>query len=312
MIVCCGEALIDMVPRHIEGEGGAFLPIAGGAVFNTAIALGRLGEETGFVSGISTDLFGDQLIEALEASNVCSAYCVRSIQPTTLAFVKLTDGNAEYSFFDENSAGRSLSVGQLPVLPETATALHFGAISLIPEPCGTAFETLLSMHCETKVISLDPNIREGFITKTGAHRARIDRMIAKSDIVKVSDDDLDWIAPGGDRRTTIKNWINNGAKLVLLTEGDKGVTAYTKSGDMHQPAYPIDVVDTIGAGDTFNAGLLAGLNERSVLSKSGLSELTADDLEYALNKAARVAAFTVSKAGATPPWAIEFEEMRVG
>ena len=312
MILCCGEALIDMIPRRIPGEGEAYLPIAGGAIFNTAIALGRLSEETGFVSALSTDLFGDQLIEALETSSVSSDYCVRSKQPTTLAFVKLNNGQAEYSFFDENSACRSFHVAALPGLPETARALHFGAISLIPEPCGTAFETLLGMHCDRTVISLDPNIRESFIGKPDSHRARILRMIAKSDIVKISDEDLDWIAPGADKRTAIGQWIEIGTKLVLLTEGAGGVTAFTRTGEIHQSACRVKVVDTIGAGDTFNAGLLSGLNERGVLSKSGLSSLTPENLQHALKKAVRVAAFTVSRAGATPPWVSELTEIRCG
>ena len=301
MIICCGEALIDMMPRHIDGEGDAFLPIAGGAGFNTAIALGRLGEKTGFVSGISTDLFGDLLIDALGDSNVSVEYCVRNEQPTTLAFVKLTNGNAEYSFFDEKSAGRSLCVSRLPSLPDEVTALYFGAISLIPEPCGTAFETILNLHYKTKVISLDPNIRKSFITDATAHRQRIERMIARADIVKVSDEDLDWITSGEDRVRTIKTWIDQGTKIVLLTEGANGVTVYTGSGECHQPARTVEVKDTIGAGDTFNSGLLAGLNERGVLTKSALSKLNTHDLQHALQLATDAAAFTVSQAGANPP-----------
>ncbi|MDF1670224.1 MAG: carbohydrate kinase [Roseovarius sp.] len=302
MIICCGEALIDMVPRHIEGEGDAFLPIVGGGTFNTAIALGRLGEKTGFVSGISTDLFGEQLIEALRKSNVQTDYCVRSDHPTTLAFVRLTDGNAYYSFFDENSAGRSLDVSRLPTPPESAKALHFCGISLIPEPCGNAFETLMNMHADKRVISLDPSIRENFITDPPSHRQRIKRMIGKSDIVKVSDEDLAWIAAGGDGIALINEWLKNETKLVVLTQGESGGITYTSHGTLNFAAHSVTVVDTIGAGDTFNAGLLFGLNEVGALSKSALSRLNTQDLEHALALATHVAGFTVTQAGANPPW----------
>ncbi|MCB1492249.1 MAG: carbohydrate kinase, partial [Rhodobiaceae bacterium] len=154
MIVCCGEALIDMLPREIPGEGNGFLPAAGGAVFNTAVALGRLGVPVRFFSGLSDDMFGDILVEALKTSRVDASLSPRSPHPTTLAFVRIVDGNAQYAFFDENSALRLLTEDQLPVLGDNVSTLVFGAISLIPEPCGSTYEALMRREHARRTIYL--------------------------------------------------------------------------------------------------------------------------------------------------------------
>ena len=306
MIFCCGEALVDMLPRQLESGEDVFLPVSGGAIFNTAITLGRLGAPVGFVSGISNDMFGQQLIDTLAASNVDSSKCIRSDQPTTLAFVKLTDGQASYSFVDENSAGQMVDIAHLPALPAETTALHFGAISLIPEPCGTAYETLMQDYQDKAVISLDPNIRPSFIKDAHKHRARIQRMIGMSDIVKVSDEDLEWISPDATPDKAISAMLEDGGvKIVILTKGSDGITAFTKSDRIDLPAQKVDVVDTIGAGDSFNGGFLDGLNRQNLLSKSALENASPQDIEPALTRAIRVAAVTVSRAGANSPWASE-------
>lgn len=302
MIICCGEALIDMLPRKLAKGEDVFLPVPGGAIFNTAIALGRLGEEAGFISGISTDMFGEQLIDALKASNVSEQYCVRNDQPTTLAFVKLTDGNAEYSFFDEQSAGRNVTKADLPTLDTNIKALHFGAISLIPEPCGSAYETLLLTQAPSRVISLDPNIRIGFIKDVAKHRARITRMAEASDIIKVSDEDLAWITDGAGEISQVNTWLSGLTSIVIITRGSNGADVYTKNYHFRSPAVETTIIDTVGAGDTFNAGLLAGLRRAEVLEKQKLISIEQDDLEKAVKLANSVASITVSRAGANPPW----------
>jgi len=306
MIVCCGEALIDMLPRELPDGATVYLPVSGGAVFNTAIALGRLGEEAAFFSGISEDLFGDQLLASLSESGVGTDLCVMKPLGSTLAFVKLTNGQAQYSFFDENSAGRSLDISDLPEFSDNVSALHFGAISLIPEPCGSAYEELLMREAPDKVISLDPNIRTGFIKDAEAHRGRISRMVAKSDIVKVSDEDLDWIAGSKNAGSNlIEEWLEQGVSAVIFTKGSDGVDLFTSSGMISVPAVKTEVVDTVGAGDTFNAGFLSGLNRQGLLTKSALKTASQDDLRTAAELAVKVAAITVSRAGANPPWANE-------
>lgn len=305
MILCNGEALIDMLPRQTADGEAAFAPFAGGAVFNTAIALGRLGAPAGFFTGLSTDLFGAQLEAALEASNVDASFAHRTDRPTTLAFVTLTDGQASYAFYDENTAGRMLWPEDTPTLPDHVTACFFGGISLAVEPCANAYESLMSAAAETRAIMIDPNIRPGFIRDEAVYRSRIESMIDMADIVKLSDEDLHWLEGDGDLEALSRAMIDRGPALVCITEGAKGVTGYTADGSVFVASEEVEVADTVGAGDTFNAGLLASLHTAGVLTKDGLRSLDDATLQNALSLGSRAAAVTVSRAGANPPWKSE-------
>lgn len=301
MILCCGEALIDMLQRAVEDGRTAYMPVAGGAIFNTAITLGRLGEESALITGISTDLFGDYLVTALEEAGVDHSHCVRSQRPSTLAFVTLTDGHAEYSFFDENSAGRMISGEDLQNVP-AAQAAHFGAISLIGEPCGTAFEALAHRLHDNTIISFDPNIRPSFIVDETAYRGRIERMAAIADILKISEDDFEWLYPGRPFDKMARDWLAQNAKLVVLTRGEHGIRVRTRSDRIDLPSAKTAVADTVGAGDSFNGGLLAGLRRSGLLDREKLANIQSSELVTALQFAIQVAAITVSRPGADPPW----------
>jgi len=304
MIICCGEALIDMLPRKsTEGED-AFAPYAGGSVFNTSLALGRLGVSTGFFTGLSSDMFGDILRRVLSESGVDHSPCATLDLHTTLAFVRLVNGQASYAFFDENTAGRMITEAHLPVLAHHVEALHFGAISLIPDPCGSTYESLMRREHQARVISLDPNIRPGFIKDAQAHRDRIARMIAMSDILKMSDEDLAWFDMGG-MEAAARVWLDQGPKLVVFTRGGRGAIGFTADHKVEVDGEKVTVADTVGAGDTFNAGILASFKRDGVLTKNRLARLSADQLDAALRLGARAAAVTVSRPGANPPWARE-------
>ncbi|MFT4161091.1 carbohydrate kinase family protein [Shinella sp.] len=305
MILCCGEALIDMLPRTTTLGEDAYAPYAGGAIFNTAIALGRLGVPAGFFTGLSDDMMGDILRRTLGESGVDYSYCATLSRPTTVAFVKLVDGHATYAFYDENTAGRMITEAELPVLGEDCEALHFGAISLIPEPCGSTYEALLAREHEKRVISLDPNIRPGFIRDKDAHMGRIRRMAAMSDIVKFSDEDLAWFGLEGDEDALARHWLHHGAKLVVVTRGAEGAVGYTADHKVTVPSERVTVVDTVGAGDTFDAGVLASLKMQNLLTKQQVARLSEDQIAKALALGAKAAAVTVSRAGANPPWAKE-------
>ena len=306
MILCCGEALIDMIPSETADGKPAMVPHSGGAVFNTAVALGRLGAATGFLSGLSTDMFGRQLSMELEASNVDTTLAVRSDRPTTLAFVELIDGHATYTFYDENTAGRMLGTTSLPRIPEAVSALYFGGISLCSEPAAETYAHLATTNAE-RVVMLDPNIRPGFISDEVSYRNRLERMMAVSDIIKISDDDLAWlVGPEIKLETAATELLERGASVVILTRGAAGAVAYTKERDAVSVKAPsVDVVDTVGAGDTFNAGVLVALSEASVLSKASLASIDAETLKTALAFGAAVAAVTVSRTGADAPWRSE-------
>ena len=307
MILCCGEALIDMIPTPTATRADGFVPHCGGAVYNTAVALGRLGVQTGMLTGMSTDVFGQQLAHGLKASHVDVSHLIYSDRPTTLAFVRLVEGHATYEFYDENSAGRMIEPGDMPSLSPEVTALYFGGISLACEPGADAYAALLEGNAEGRAVMLDPNIRPSFVHDIGRYRARLDRMIGLTNIVKVSDEDLNWITPDPlSLDDKVARLLGMGPSVVILTLGGDGATGYLSSGEaVHVAAQPTKVVDTVGAGDTFNAGVLAKLSEQGSLNPDCLSRLDAVTLAGALEHGARVAAVTVSRAGANPPWAKE-------
>ncbi|WP_265515762.1 carbohydrate kinase family protein [Nitratireductor luteus] len=301
MILCCGEALIDMLPRKTEGGETGFVPYPGGSVFNTAIALARLGVPTGFFSGLSRDLFGRQLCRSLEESRVDISPARISDRPTTLAFVSLSGGQASYHFYDENSAGRMLTSADLPMLGDDVPALLFGGISLVSEPCGSTYETMMERAATSRVSMLDPNIRPAFIADGEAHRSRMRRMMGLADIIKISEEDLAWLG-GFDRiEAAARAYLSHGAKLVIATKGGEGAHGFWSGGSVFEPPLKVDVVDTVGAGDSFNAAILAWLHEAGRLTKDHLAALDEQAVREALSFATRVAAVTVSRAGANPP-----------
>lgn len=303
MLLCCGEALIDMIPVTLEGGQTAFVPHSGGAIFNTAIASGRLGVPTALFTGVSTDRFGQQLSDALADSGVLTDRLVRSARPTTMAFVHLTDGHASYTFYDENSAGRMLHPEDIPDLGGDVSALYFGGISLVTEPCAETYAEMAVRYGKDRAIMVDPNIRPGFITDPDRLRARLGRMFGVADIVKVSDEDLDWLYPNLPVGDQIARLHQAGAGLVIMTRGGSGSTGYLADGtQVSAPAEMVEVVDTVGAGDTFNAGVLTQLHVSGALQKQAIRALGPEALGAALRFGARVAAVTVSRAGANPPW----------
>lgn len=301
MILCCGEALIDMLPRRSETGEAAFAPYAGGAVFNSAVALGRLGVPVEFFSGLSRDFLGEILQTTLRQSGTGTRYAHVSDRPTTLAFVRLVDGQASYLFYDEGTAGRMLSEADLPVLGDDVDAMLFGAISLIPEPCGSAYEALMRREHRRRVVMLDPNIRPLFIRDRDSHLARMNRMVAMSNIVKLSDEDIAWFGEPI-AENLIARWLSDGPSIVLMTKGAKGAVAYTRAGRVEVASRSVTVVDTVGAGDTFNAGFLASLHDQKLMSRPSVAGLSEHQIRAALELGVAAAAVTVSRAGANPPW----------
>jgi len=303
MILCCGESLIDMIPN----AGGAYVPHVGGAVLNTAVALGRLGVSTGLITGLSSDPFGAMISDHLAASNVSTSHAVRSARNTTLAFVHLDSGQATYTFYDEDTATRAIQPDDIDPVPSETEAIFFGGISLCNPPVADSLLTLALAQPERRLVMADPNIRPSFVSDQGGYRTRLNALIARADILKLSDDDLNWIEPGNaslaDKAQAI---LARGTGMFLLTEGSDGATAFLQGGrQLHVPATRAAVVDTVGAGDTFNAGCLAALRRANALDPSAIGDLPDTVLRDMLTLAARAAAVTVSRAGADPPWAHE-------
>jgi len=306
MILCCGEALIDMVPATSAQGKACFIPKAGGAVFNTAIALGRLGSDTSLYTGVSDDLFGTLLKDTLAASNVGTAHLRTMDADSTLAFVQLTNGNASYTFYARNTADTMLTPADLPTAPE-AKALFFGGISLCTDPTASTLQEFMRAHSDTCLTMIDPNIRAAFIKDEASYRARLHDMIGLADILKISDEDLNWLVPDStDIAAQLAKLTNGAPKLAFVTKGAEGAVAFHGNTQIGQTAAtPVTVADTIGAGDTFNAGLLHVLDTEGALSKSFACAPDPEIVQAALALAVRAAGITVSRTGANPPWARE-------
>lgn len=306
MILCCGEALIDMIPAKTASGEEAFIPYAGGSVFNTALALGRLNAPVSLYSGLSSDFFGDILRQQLINAKVDISLSPIVDAPTALAFVKLINAQAHYVFYHENTATQAVNTATIATLEKPFKALFFGGLSLVLEPSGTAFEALLCTQSADHVIMIDPNIRADFIPEKETHIARMQRIFQHADIIKLSDEDLKWFSQ--DEQQFVQDWLEHGVKLIIITRGENGAEAYSLSGKIKINSIPVKVVDTVAAGDTFNAGFLASLYRQNLLEKSAIAKLQASQIEAALTYAAKAASINISRSGANPPWLYEMQD----
>jgi len=302
MIISCGEALIDFITAEGGGEW-AFTGCPGGSPYNTAIAMARQGQETAFLGRVSDDLFGKRLKNYLDENSVRTDMIIHSCDHSTLSFVKKDQlGQADYAFFSENTADRSLQLADLPdELPPGTEALIFGSISLSQEPCGSAWETFLEEVGSGCILSLDPNIRPSLIDNPEAFRERMEKLFAMSDIVKLSDEDLEWLYPGRDHEELVKEILKKGAALAALTAGKDGVLMANRNGTIRVPIYDLPVADTVGAGDTFHGSLIAYLSENGLLNRTALEALDTAGLEKAGSYASKAAGINCSRQGCDPP-----------
>jgi fructokinase len=301
MIVCCGESLIDMVP--FEGRPDAFLVRPGGCPYNTAIAAARLGASVAFLGRVGTDFLADTLVDRLREAAVDTSLVIRRDEPTTLAFVQRSaSGDARYAFYSENAADRSLEERDLPArLPASARFLVAGSISLALEPAASTIEAFARRAASQALLSLDPNLRPSLAQDRASYQGRLERMIALSAIVKASEEDLEWLFPGLGADAAAERLLGMGPELIAITRGGSGSTVRTRAASVSAPAMAVKVVDTIGAGDTFHAGLLVALEEAGVCSREALNALDEKALDALLRFASAAAALDCARAGAEPP-----------
>jgi fructokinase len=309
MILCCGEALIDFVPLP---DLPAYQPCPGGSVFNIAVGLGRLEAPVGFFCKLSTDYFGDLLLNYLTDNGVDTSSCIREDGPTTLAFVSLPQGDNDeprYMFYANDTVDRLLQEPELPQLPDSVTALHFGSISLVMEPGATTLTTLMQRESRQRIISLDPNVRPGLIADKEAYRQKFESWVKLVDILRLSQVDLDYLYPDGDRDQIINQWFDMGISLCILTLGSDGAIGYTAAGKTAVSKAPqVTVADTVGAGDSFLAATLAYLYQTGKLNtKEHLAGLSEAELSNCLAYASQAAAINCSRQGANPPTKHEME-----
>jgi fructokinase len=295
-ILVAGEALYDLVADAAGGVTGH----PGGGPFNTARVIGRLRLPVAYLGRLSTDRLGATHEELLAADGVDLRCVVRTTDPTTLALASLdAAGAASWSFYATGTAAAGLETADaLAALPPQVAALHVGTLGLVLEPVATALEAVVERLAGETTIVVDPNVRTDVIDDAGAYRARLDRVLAHSDVVKVSEEDLAWLDPGRSRLASARALLDRGPCAVLLTRGSEGATAITRDADTPIAPVPTEVVDTIGAGDAFGGGFLAWWTSHGL----GRADLARHDLVVAGARfAAVVAARTVARAGASPP-----------
>lgn len=325
VLVCLGEILIDFLPLEAGGEVTGFSLHPGGGPFNVAVGLARLGRPTAFVSKVGADFFGRRLRRAVRAENIDDRWLADSPAPTTLAFVAHEDGEPVFTFYGDGAADTLLAPADLPAeLFERAALLHFGGISLLRGVTPTAALAAAEGLRGRALVSLDINVRPKLIADADVYRATTARAVAACDLLKLSAADAAWLAPGADLvaygaaqldtdpapAAELANGGNpaltRGPALVALTRGGDGITALRRGVNgaierVDAPIFPVAVADTVGAGDSFTAGLLAALAERGALTRTALAALPADELRACLRFGATAAAINCTRPGADPP-----------
>jgi fructokinase len=296
VIVVAGESLVDLVVR----TDGTVTATPGGGPYNVARALGRLGTEVAFLGRISTDPFGRILRAGLAADGVDPGLIVETDDPTMLAVAEIDPhGTAAYRFYAHGTAAVGLATGDSPDgLPAAATTLHVGSLGLVLEPMAATIERLVLEAPAGVLVAVDPNCRPAAIDDPATYRARLERVLGRVDVVKVSTEDLAWLEPGRDAVAAARLLLEHGAAVALLTDGPRPVRVVTRADVAALDVPDIPVVDTIGAGDAFGAGFLAAWT-RAGHSRAELGD-TAAVLE-ATRFAIEIGARTVARAGADPP-----------
>jgi fructokinase len=295
----CGEVLIDILPTG---------PVVGGGPANTAKALARLGHDVHFIDGISSDAYGQSARSELLNDGVNLDLALASDKPTCTATVTLdAAGGASYEFLIDGTATFDFAAAWLPdPYRYQPQVLHIGTLVTVIEPGATALYDWAMQVAELAPIVFDPNIRPSVMPDRDLYEAAVEKWAALSAVIKVSDDDLAWLFPGQAIEDVANRWINDGAFLVVVTQGANGIMGYTSEGRVEVPGVKVDVVDTVGAGDTVGAIVV------EAMLAHGLVELRGDLLRSVLTRAAAAAAITCSRKGAQPPYKHELPMIEAG
>ena len=294
----CGEVLIDILPTG---------PVVGGGPANTAKALARLGHDVHFIDGISNDAYGQVARTELLRDGVNLDLALASDKPTCTATVSLdAQGGASYEFLIDGTATFDFHNSWLPdPYRYQPQVLHIGTLVTVIEPGASALYDWAMQVAEFAPIAFDPNIRPSVQPDRDLYEAAVEKWAALSAVIKVSDDDLAWLFPQSSIDDVAKRWINDGVFLVVVTRGANGIVGFTEDGRVEVPGVKVDVVDTVGAGDTVGAVVV------EAMLSHGLVELRGDILKSVLSRAAHAAAITCSRQGAQPPYKHELPTIKV-
>jgi fructokinase len=302
MFIVCGEALFDVFATGHTAAGIGFDGRIGGSPFNVALGLARLGQPVGFCGGIGTGFAGDRLMQALADEGIDAGAVARLDAPTTLSLVGLdARGVPSYAFYGHGGADRQLRPEHLAAIPPQANAFHFGSYAMVVQPVGATQRALVERECRRSVISYDPNIRANVEPDLELWRATLQWMLPRTHLLKVSDEDLALLYPGRTIEQFAADALAAGTPLVVVTRGAEGAVGFTARARVPMPPVPVEVADTVGAGDTFQAALLTWAAETGRLSPAALAQVDEAALYEALGFAARAAAITCGRRGADLP-----------
>jgi fructokinase len=302
MIVVCGEALMDVFAERETPTGVALDARIGGSPLNVAIGLARLGQRTRFLGALSRGFLGERIRRALDAEAVDLSYTRMLDAPTTLGLVGLdASGSASYAFYGHGGADRLLRAEHLPTLGPDVGALHFGSYTMVVEPVASAHRLLVEREHASRVIAYDPNLRLNVEPNLARWHDTVTWMAQRVHLLKVSSEDLELLHPGVPIRQVVDSWLQQGVSVVVVTLGSEGALGFTRSDSIQVDVRPVPVIDTVGAGDTFQAAILTWLAEQGLLSINALATLTAAQLQAGLEFAALAAAITCTRRGADMP-----------
>jgi fructokinase len=297
VIVIGGEALVDLVD-----DGGTPHSVAGGGPFNTAIAFGRLDVPVGFLGTISRDGDGQMLAKRLLDAGVDTSFVRWSDAPTPRAVVHhLGDGRNEYTFHLSGTSLADLAPNELPALPDEAWAVYVGTLALAIDPPASAYEALVDREAGRRQIILDPNVRPAIFGEVDVYRRRFERLVRLADIVKLSEDDAAWIYPGLRAEDVLELILDLGPGVVAVTRGESGAIAGSNGAVVEIAGIPVEVVDTVGAGDSFGAALIAALVDECVFGPHATRSSDEGVLARAVSYAVAASAITCTRRGAAPP-----------
>ncbi len=302
MFLVCGEALFDVFATGETPTGLAMDARIGGSPFNVAVGLARLGQPVAFLSQLSRGFLGERLMRALAAEGVDTSTVQRSDAPTTLSLIGVdARGVPAYAFYGEGCADRLLDISALDALPASVKAINVGSYATVVGTTAATQRALVERMQGRALVAYDPNIRMNVEPRREVWRAQIEWMLPRTQLLKVSDEDLGLVWPGLAPAEFAARALAQGVGLVVVTRGAKGALGWTASARAEVQPVAVTVIDTVGAGDTFQAALLTWLAERDALGMAALAALTADALQDALGFAARASAITCSRRGADMP-----------
>lgn len=306
MFLICGEALFDFFADRARASEDTphvhFEAVAGGSPYNVAVGLARLERRAALFTGLSNDFLGERLHNIMRREGVDTRFLIRMDNPTTLSMVAVSScGMPQYSFYHKQGPDSALRVEHLEPLPTEVHAIHVGSYSLVVSPTAETLLELLEREGKDRLVTLDPNVRLTIEPDLTRWQKQVDAFARYADVIKVSDEDLSLLYNDADGGVMAERWLKGRTNLVMVTRGSKGVTIFTATTRFDVATIPVEVVDAVGAGDTFQAAVLCWLSEHQFASSKGIASMSRDDLVDMVTFANKAAGITCLRRGPDLP-----------